>query len=66
MADQFMNGSGEESHNVRGVLEKLELGAVNPVAGKVRVVVDAETISEDNVLEAVVLSDVFVLTRLAC
>jgi hypothetical protein len=61
VADQFMNSSGEKSHNVRSILEELELGGVNPVTGNVRVIVYTETIRENNVLEAMSLSDVFVL-----
>lgn len=64
MAKQFMNDSAEISHNVRRLLEQLELGRFNPVAGKVRVIVDAKTIREDNILKAMGLSDVIVLSRL--
>lgn len=60
-----MDGSGEKSHNVRGVFEECELGGVNLVAGEVGVIVDAETVREDNVFEAVGLSDVIVLLTLA-
>lgn len=60
-----MDGSGEKSHNVRGVFEECELGGVDPVAGEVGVIVDAETVREDNVFEAVGLSDVIVLLKLA-
>lgn len=60
-----MDGSGEKSHNVRGVFEERELGGENPGAGEVGVIVDAETVREDNVFEAVGLSDVIVLLKLA-
>lgn len=61
MADQFVNRCGEKSDYVRGAFEELELGGVDPVAGKVGVVVDTKTVREDDVLEAKGLSDVFVL-----
>lgn len=65
VAEQFMDGSGEKSHNMRGVFEERELGGENPVAGEVGIVVDAETVREDNFFEAVGLSDVIVLLKLA-
>jgi len=64
VADQFVNGCGEKSDYVRGTFEELELGGVNPVAGKVGIVVDTKTVRKDDVLEAAGLSDVFVLWTL--
>lgn len=61
MADQFVNGCGEKTDYVRGAFEGLELGGVDPVAGKVGVVVDTKTVRKDDVLEAAGLPDVFVL-----
>ncbi len=64
MADQFVNGCSEKSHYVCGAFEEPVFGGVNPIAGKVGVVVDAETVREDNVFEAAGFSDVFVLSIL--
>lgn len=61
MANQFVNGCGEKSDYVRGAFEGLELGGVDPVAGKVGIIVDTETVGKDDVLEAAGLSDVFIL-----
>lgn len=61
MADQFVNRCGEKSDYVRGAFEEVDLGGVDPVAGKIGVVIDTKTIREDDVLEAISLADVFVL-----
>lgn len=61
MADQFVNGCGEKSDYVRGAFEGLELEGVDPVAGKIGVVVDTKTVRKDDVLEAAGLPNVFVL-----
>ena len=51
MADQFVNGCVEKSDYVRSAFEELELGGVDPVAGKVRVVVDTKTVRKDDILK---------------
>lgn len=61
MADQFVNGCGEISDYVCSAFEEPEFGGVNPIAGKVGVVVDAEAVCKDDVLEAAGFSDVIVL-----
>jgi hypothetical protein len=45
---------------VRGALEEVQLGGVDPRAGKVGIVVDTETVCEHNVLGAACLADVIV------
>ena len=61
MAHQFVNRCGDKSDYVRGAFEGLELGGVDPIAGKVGVVVNAQPVRENDVLEAAGLSDVFIL-----
>lgn len=61
MTDQFVNGCSEKPNYVRGAFEGLELRRVDPIAGKVGVIVDTKTIHEDDILEAVGLSDVFIV-----
>lgn len=48
---------------MRGAVEGLGLGGVNPVAGKVGVVVDTKTVHEDDVPEATGLSNLFVVQK---
>ena len=61
VANQFVNCCGEKPDYMRGVFEELQFGRVDPVAGKVGVVVDIKTVCEDDVLEATGFPDVFVL-----
>lgn len=61
VADQFMNGCGEKSDYVRSAFGGLELGGVDPVAGKAGVVVDTKAVREDDIFENAGLSDTFVL-----
>jgi len=61
VTDQFVNGCGEKPNYVRGAFVGLELRRVDPVAGKVGVIIDAKTICKDNVFKAAGLSDVFIL-----
>ena len=61
MAKKFVNGRGEKSDYVRGAFEEPELGGVNPIAGKVGVIVDAEMVRKDNIFEVASFSNVIVL-----
>jgi len=56
-----MNCCGDKSDYVCSAFEELELGRIHPVAWKVWVVVNTKTVRKDNILEAISLSDVFVL-----
>ena len=44
-----------------GAFEELELRGVDPIAGTVEVVVNTETVRENDVLKATGLSDILVL-----
>lgn len=61
MADQFVDGCRKKSDYVRGAFVELELGGLDPVAGKVGIVVDTKTVRENDVFEAAGFSDVVVL-----
>lgn len=61
MVEQFVNRCGEKSDYVRGAFKEFELGGVDSVARKVRIIVDTKTVREDDVFKAKGLSDVFIL-----
>lgn len=56
-----MDRCGEKPDYVRGVLEGLELGGVDTLTGKVRVVDNTKTVRKNDVFEAKCLSEVIIL-----
>jgi hypothetical protein len=61
VANEFANGCGEKANYLRGALEEFRLRRVYPVAWKVGVVIDTETVRKNNVLEATGFADALVL-----
>ena len=61
MTDQFVDCCGNISYYVCGFSEELQLGGFDPVARNVGIVVDTETVRQDNILGAASFSDALVL-----
>lgn len=61
MANQLVDSRGKEPDYMCGPFKETELRGINPVAREVGIIVNTEAVCKNDVLEATVLPNVFIL-----